>query len=118
MVINEEQISWNVEEFQSKIDLVLQGNPMTSFAIEEARCPAAIINELINLLVSQDSIPEVGLNEVTLIDFDDKCSPLDEEILERLADISTNLEKLTVSKVKWVPAEDKQLLINYIITVL
>ena len=91
---------------------------MTSFAIEEARCSAAIINELIDLLVSQESIPEVGLNEVTLIDFDDKCSPLDEEILGRLAELSSNLEKLTVSKVKWVPAADKQLLVNYIIAVL
>ena len=70
------------------------------------------------MLVSQESIPEVGLNEVTLVDFDDKCSPLDEEVLERLADISTNLEKLTVSKVKWVPAADKQLLVNYIVSVL
>ena len=73
---------------------------MTSVKLEDVReTPAAPINELVSLLVSQENIPQEGLQELILKNWRNLDEPLDESMMQSLISKCRALSTLELSRV-------------------
>ena len=93
-------------------------NKVSSLRIENLESETAgAVNELIDILLVQDISLENGLEEITVKAINNSNGPFDPSLLARLAEFSTNLSKLEVSFMLGLTLDDRQSLVNMMITI-
>ncbi len=82
---------------------------LRSFAIECVDNAApTVINELIDRIINHESIHvEDGFDKIVLRGFSAGVNGLDQEVLHRLAQLSFNVSRLTVSQMRFLPSADR-----------
>ena len=74
-----------------------------------------MINELIDRITNQDSIhDEDGFDKIVLRGFSAGVSGLDQEVLNKFAQVSLHVSHLTVSQMRFLPSADRNELIMFI----
>ena len=84
---------WYIDDVEDKIQTALGMNHLTAIEIGCLDCKSWVANEFLDVLCSYD-MPEYGIDKLTLLLFKKTCEPIEEEVVSRLANISTRLSHL------------------------
>lgn len=111
---------WQPSDMQSAIYNIIRYNePITSIKIKDVSdTKAAVMNELIGLIMIQDNITEAGLQELVLGDWGGVSGPLDNSVLEPFFSKCSSLTALSCTWMRNLHQDNRKAIAQLVATVL